>query len=186
MKGQLPRGQKGQGKNMEIKIIHSLISRIEIGYRGKFTPEEMFELEKLFKNIETEKRADETYKAICDNYRFTKLPNLGYISRVLKEIGFRKKTIMGVRHVCECGKCLEGSVSVFDLKTYKFYEHECEGWKKGGIDGIYAIPIMSTWCYNFKPNERNIHAHLEEIQDYETAYFELAYVMLQNSHHNLI
>ncbi len=85
---------------------------------------------------------------------------------------------MGTIKICDCGKCIEGSVSVFDLRTYLFYEHECGGWKKGGIDGICAIPIKSTWCYNLRPNERNIHTHLEEIQDYESQYFEFAYIRL--------
>jgi len=163
---------------MKMEIIQRLIKKIEIGFRGKFTIEEAFELEKIFKNVETEKQLDEIYHAICDAYKYAKLPNLGVIVRVVQDVGLRKKMRMGTLKICDCGKCIEGSVSVFDLRTYLFYEHECGGWKKGGIDGICAIPRMSTWCYNFRPNKRNIHTHLEEIQDYESQYFEFAYIRL--------
>lgn len=170
---------------MNLNIIHNLIEKIEIGFRGKFTTEESFELEKIFENVETEKQVDETYISLCDIYKYAKLPNIATIVRAVYAVGLRKKIKLGIQKVCDCGKCLEGQVSVFDLHNYLFYEHECEGWKKGGIDGIYAIPIMSTWCYNFKQNERNIHTYLEEIQDYESNYFEFAYIRLWHEYCSL-
>lgn len=170
---------------MEIAIIDDLLKRIELNFKGKYDIEEMFELEKILKNLETEKQSDEVFYSICDNYKYSKLPNIATIVRAVYATGLRKKITLGTRKVCSCGKCLEGSVSVFDLECYKFYEHECEGWKKSGIDGIYALPLKSTWCYNFRSNEKNIHTYLEEMQDYDSSCFEYAYIRLWREYCNI-